>query len=55
MGRSTEKNLMTQFDVVFDSESNSVFSTLLAPCGGELLRFENLKFARQLQPTKKFF
>ena len=57
MGRSIffEKNLRIQFDVVFDSESNEDIFDSLAPFGGELWRFENLKFVRQLQPTQFFF
>ena len=45
----------TEFDVVFDSESNGDIFDVLAPFGGELWRFKNLKFVRQLQPTQKIF
>ncbi len=57
MGRSIffEKNLRIQFDVVFDSESNGGIFDSLALFGGELWRFENLKFVQHLQPTQKFF
>ena len=57
MGRSIffEKNLRKQFDVVFDSESNDGIFDSLAPFGGELWRFENLKFVRHLQPSQEFF
>ena len=53
MGRSIffEKNLRVQFDVVFDSESYGVIFDSLAPFGGELWRFINLKFMRQLKPV----
>ena len=46
VGRSIffEKNLRVQFDVVLDSESNGCIFDFLAPFGGELWRFENLKF-----------
>ena len=37
------KNLRTQFDVLFDSESNDGIFDSLAPFGVELLRFKNLK------------
>ena len=55
MGRSIffEKNLRTQFDVVFDSESNGGIFDSLTPLSGELWRFENLKFVQHLR--KKFF
>ena len=49
------KNLRIQFDVVFDSESNDGIFDSLVPLGGELWRFEKLKFVRHLQPTQKFF
>ena len=57
MGRSIffEKNLRIQFDVVFDSESKGGIFDSLAPFGGRLSRFENLKYVRQLQPTQRFF
>ena len=56
MGRSIffEKNLRIQFDRVLDSESNGGIFDSLAPFGGELWRFENVKFVRHLQPTQKF-
>ena len=50
-----QKKLRIQLDVVFDSESNGGIFDSLAPFGGELWRFENLKFVRQLQPTQFFF
>ena len=50
-----EKNLRIQVDVIFDSESNGGIFDSLAPFGGDVWRFENLKFVRQLQPTQKFF
>ena len=49
------KNLRIQFDVVFNAESNDGIFDSLTPFGGELWRFENLKFVRQLQPTQNFF
>ena len=57
MGRSIffENNLRIQFDVVFESESNGDIFDSLAPFGGELWRFQNLKFVQHLQPTQKFF
>ena len=57
MGRSIffEKNLRIQFDRVLDSESNGGIFDSLAPFGGELWRFENLKFVQHLQPTQNFF
>ena len=42
-------------DEVFDSESNDGIFESLAPFGGELWRFVNIKFVRQLQPTQNFF
>ena len=45
----------TQFDVVFDSESNGSIFDFLAQCSGELWRLENLEFLQNLQPTPKFF
>ena len=51
----SKKNLKIQFDVVFDSESNDAIFRSRAPFGGELWRFENLKFVQQLQPTQNFF
>ena len=50
-----EKYLRIQFDVVLDFESNDEIFDSLAPFGGELWRFENLKFVQHLQPTQKFF
>ena len=50
-----KKNLRKQFDEIFDSESIDGNFDSLAPFGGELWRFENLKFVRHLQPTQKFF
>ena len=57
MGRSIffEKNLRIQFDRVLDSESNGGIFDSLASFGGELWRFENLKFVEHLQPTQNFF
>ena len=57
MGRSIffEKNLRIQVDRVLDSESHAGIFDSLAPFGGELWRFENLKFVQHLQPTQKFF
>ena len=54
MGRSIffEKNLRIQFDKVLNSESNDGILNSLAPFGGELSRFENLKFVQHLQPTQ---
>ena len=49
----SKKNLRKQFDEVFDSESIDGNFDSLAPFGGELWRFENLKFVRHLQPTQK--
>ena len=51
----SKKNLRIQFDEVFDSESNDGIFDSLALFGGELWRFENLKFVQHLQPTQKFF
>ena len=50
MGRSIffEKNLRIQFDVVFDAESNGGIFDSIAPFGGDLWRFENLKILRRL-------
>ena len=50
-----EKNLRIQFDRVLNSESKGGIFDSLAPFGGELWRFENLKFVEQLQPTQNFF
>ena len=56
MGRSFffRKNQRIQFDEVCDSKSNGGIFHSLAPFGGELWRFENLKFVQQLQPTQEF-
>ena len=50
-----KKNRRKQFDVVFDSESNGGIFDSLAPFGGDLWRFENLKFVRHLQSTQNIF
>ena len=57
MGRSIffEKNPRIQFDVVFDAELNDGIFDSLEPSFGELWRFENLKFVRQLEPSQKIF
>ena len=46
-----KKKLRIQFNVVFDSDG--IFDSL-APFGGQLWRFENLKFVQQLHATQKF-
>ena len=43
-----KNNLRIQFDVFFDSEPNGGIFDSLAPFGGELWRFENLKFVRKI-------
>ena len=49
-----EKNLRIQFDKVLNSESNDGILNSLAPFGGELSRFENLKFVQPTQNSISF-
>ena len=54
--RYFSKKIYLQFNLFFfDSESNGGVFYSLAPFGGALWRFKNLKFVKQLQPTQKNF
>ena len=50
-----EKNLRTQFDRVLNFESNGGIFDPLAPFGGDLWRFENLKICAVLTAYAKNF